>query len=288
MTDYAVISSDAYSNYSFYAPLTAAVWRARGYTPLLLLVGDEKRWNDDPRLRIIADKSAHAGAVICFLGEHPQHRPATVAQLSRLYACALSSTLTADDYLLTSDVDMWPLGSWVGGGRDPSKAFQLYYANAYPDRTNKFPICYIGARVRSWLEVMLSRASFYQALNLCAARPATPENAGIFHRIRDEDIPLDVWTFDETYFGECLSAWSGFPANCQMIDRDMRRDGERRLDRAGWVDISALNGYADAHLLRPGYSAENWSRVRRLFRLLFPDRLAWADAYHAALGAVRS
>lgn len=284
MTDYAVISSNEYSHYSFYAPLTSAVWRARGYVPLLLLVGDENKWLTDPRLRIIRDKSIEAGAKPCFLGGYSQYRGATVAQVSRLFACVFSATPLADDYLLTSDIDMWPLGPWVGGGRDASRAFHLYYANAYADTGRvHFPICYIGAQVRYWTEVMVRNSSFAQALALCAARPVTPENAGLVHQVDGDDIPLDVWTFDETYFGECLQSWSGFPDRCQMIQRDMRRPGERRLDRSAWVDLTALDGYADAHLLRPGYSAANWPRVRRLFQMLVPGRAAWAEDYHAAL-----
>jgi len=277
LSRYAVVSSDTFSHYAFYAPLTCAVLAARCWTPLLLLVGTKESWLEGGRNRLIYNKCLEAGARVCFLGDFPGHRAATVAQVSRLFAHAL---VEDDDYLITSDIDMWPVGDWVGGGRDSQKAFQLYFSNAHDEGRVHFPMCYVGGTSSSWRAVLQGGEArdLAHALELCRTRPIVLPNV---HLVGTEEIPLDIWNFDETYFGECLSTWSGFPTNCQMISRDFAKHGERRLDRSSWKDVTSLDGYADVHLLRPGYAPANWARVRQVFSLALPDKLAWADAYHA-------
>ncbi len=289
MTRYAVLSSDKNALYSFFAPLTCAVWRARGYTPLLLLLGGEGAWVCDRFLRVVYEHCIAAGAKIVFLGDHPGHRPATVAQVSRLFAF-LHAFL--DDYLITSDIDMWPVGEWVGGAIDDTKALQLYYANAHDDEGRvHYPMCYLGGTAATWRKIMLggSVLTLDGALELAAARPPSEKNKNVVHRVGNDDIPLDLWNFDETYFGECLSRWEGYPSRCQMIARDMERLGEKRIDRSAWEDVRSLAEYADAHLPRPGFTANQWPRVRRLFSMILPDQARWAGRYHDALtGAVHA
>ncbi len=290
MTRYAVLSSDKNALYSFFAPLTCAVWRARGYTPLLLHVGDEGTWVCDRFLRVVYEHCIAAGAKVVFLGDHPGHRPATVAQVSRLFA--LQYGVQPDDYLLTSDIDMWPVGEWVGGAIDETKLLQLYYANAHDDEGRvHYPMCYIGACAAVWRVIMERGGAEHldAALVLSAARPPSERYGDVVHRVGNDNIPLDLWNFDETYFGECLAKWEGYPSRCQMIARDMERLGEKRIDRSAWEDVRSLAEYADAHLPRPGFTANQWPRVRRLFSMILPDQARWAGRYHDALtGAVHA
>lgn len=287
--NYAVISSDRNQLYAFYAPLTAAVWRNRGWQVFMLLVGEEDDWLDDPRSKLVYEKCLEANARVHFISAYPGHRTSTVAQVSRLYAHLLPK-VAPDDYLMTSDVDMWPLGPWVGGTRDSSKAFQLYFSNAYADADKvHFPMCYVGAQACFWKEAMDSSVSMDmkdalgKALNLCKKQYTSSE---AYHR-NGEYVPLDVWNFDETYFGEQLSALGGWKDRCQFIERDMSLAGERRIDRSNWIDAASVDGYADAHLFRPGFTPDNWSRASWLFQLAVTDQdqVAWAESYHDSYGS---
>ena len=44
-----------------------------------------------------------------------------------------------------------------------------------------------------------------------------------------------------------------------------------------------FDGVADAHLIRPGFTNENWFRLRPILEsVLNRDELMWADMYHEA------
>ncbi len=231
----AVLSSSYSMYYAFFAPLTCAVWHARRWTPLMMLTGERSLWETAPRSRRVRDACIEAGAVIVYTGFHPGHRDATVSQLQRLYAWAVGM-FRPDDYLLTSDIDMWPINSWVGAEREAGKRLQIYYSNAYEgtDRLH-FPICYLGAARRTWIEIMQER-TLPEALVYARERVPRADEEGILHQVAAQMIPLHVWNFDETYFGECLGKWPGYPGECQLIPRHMTERGQRRLDRSGWQE----------------------------------------------------
>jgi len=278
--DTAVIAVDTHPWYAFYAPLTAMVWSARGWCPLVIFVGDEEVWDGDPRAQIVRDRCCDVpDSRIARVDAIDGFRSATWAQVVRLFAAEIES-IDSSDYLLTSDADMWPLGDWVGGGRDDNKDLQIYYSNAHrtePGARPHFPMCYLGARVSAWREIVGPSPEFTVVKAAGEARLDGP-----VHRIGGEEIPLDVWNLDETVFGEFMLNWPGYPSRCQLIERDMTKVGQKRLDRAGWVELDNLDGYADAHLPRPGSSAENWPRVRRLFDLATGEG-EWADDYYEDL-----
>lgn len=265
-----VLSSDLNSMYSFFAPLSTLLWTLRGYRPILFLVGTASKWHADAQARLALEHSREVGAEIYFVPEVEGVRTSTVAQIVRCVASALRH-VDDQDYLLTSDIDMFPLGPWVGGNRDTSRSFQIYFSNAYSDPVH-WPISYLGGKAKAWREMMgcergqLEKA-LYQALE---------------HAPKDE---VGAWNWDEKYVSRKIADWREFP-NVQMIDRTFVK-GEWRLDRSGWDEgwnhlNGSLDGVADAHLPRPGYD-ENWSRIRPILEcVLSPDRLKWADAYHRA------
>ena len=55
-----------------------------------------------------------------------------------------------------------------------------------------------------------------------------------------------------------------------------------RIDRIRWPEKPSVVGMIDAHLVRPGYTDENWPRVRPLLaQTLSAKSLAWCDDYRA-------
>ncbi len=267
-----VLSCDDHENYSFFAPLTSFMFVEAGFHPIVFLVGTESAWLSHPRKKLVVE--------VTVATDGSGNATSTAAQVVRLYASALD--LPVHDYLLTSDVDMWPVGSWVGSQCDESKDFQIYFSNAYEGAKETYvhyPMCYVGGRVAAWREVMGIhgdlRESLAAALATCrqvTADPSFPESS--YGR---------EWNFDEWWFGKKLSEWSGYPDRCQKIPREMERFLQRRMDRSAWPAVPMFEGVADAHLLRPGFTDAHWPRIRPLLQyVLNKDDLRWTDAYHKA------
>lgn len=274
-----VLGCDTHEAYSFFIPLTVRMWCGLGFQPLVLLAGTADDWHARPRLRLALVKAREMGARIHFLGNFDSsYSTSTIAQLARLFGSAAPG-VRDDDYLLTSDMDMWPIGDWVTK-RDDSRAVQLYYANAYDHERNypapaHYPICYIGMKAKTWRTMMAIfkenglRSGLEQVIDY--ARRSRPEGT------RESDW---YWNFDEIHFGRQIANWPGYPAECELIRRDFAQPGQGRIDRSNWQITGSLDDIADAHLLRPGFTDENWPRLRPLLAHMSTGRwLDWADEY---------
>ena len=108
-----------------------------------------------------------------------------------------------------------------------------------------------------------------------------------YYRVFFQDAD-GAWNYDERLLGGMVAAWLGDLGRDRVheIPRTFV-EGEWRIDRSDWEGALAkaeergsLAGFADAHLLRPGYTEENWPRVRRLLRMaLCSEDIAWVDDY---------
>lgn len=267
-----VLSSDRNPDYAFFAPLSCLLWKRHGYKALLFIVGTAAEWRADPRLRASLERSREVGAEIHFIPTFDGVRTSTVAQCVRMFGAAVP--LAEDDYLLTSDIDMFPLGPWVGGNRNPEKDLQIYYANAYHEGVPHYPMCYIGATVKTWRNVVACDPGSYAFVIINALanvlKNAPKDTAG-------------AWSYDEYVLSRLISQWTGFPDRVQLIDRTFV-EGEWRLDRSMpakiWAEVPALTGIADAHLPRPGFTDEGWAQIRPVLNLALPRELmSWCDDY---------
>lgn len=154
---FSVVSSDVKDWYSFFLPAIVRAWARMGYGTVLLLIGDRALWNSDRRTAL-ALREASEGAIVEFVAPSPGQAIYTSAQVSRLYASALQS-LENGDYLLTSDADMIPLSKEYFSRQDPAFDVHIFSSNAYaavdgPRLPVKFPMCYLGASVPAWREIM--------------------------------------------------------------------------------------------------------------------------------------
>lgn len=271
MNRYVVLASDTNENYAFYAPLTCAVWRAFGFEPIMFLVGDWTTVRPAAQEALRSFKRVQVPAVEGL-------STATVAQLVRIYACHVEG-VQDDDFLLTSDVDMWPAGQWVGHVQS-DLTLHLYNGAAYRDQPHpQYPMCYVGARAEAWRGIVGEGP-----LRTCLER-ATKD----FNEARATWAPKDVaertWDFDERYLGRLISQWQG--GLTRKIARDMSKPGERRLDRSHWMIPTGSDGranfdnYADVHLPRPGFG-KMWPSIMPVLSKLLPkDQHDWARDYYA-------
>ena len=257
----AVFSCDLNQDYAFYLPLTSILWRSLiGYHPVALLVGDAAGWSEGP-CGVAARECRSVGCEVRFVQPAEGHRTSTVAQMCRMFAAALP--YEEDRYLLTSDVDMWPLRREFFTAVPWESSAHLYYTPA-----PQYPICYIGASVKSWREIVgIEELNISKQVQRCL-----DEGLGV------DDDSWQAWIFDEVWLGPRIQAWSGFP----QATLASRHGGPPvdRIDRSCWRAWKPED--SDAHMLRPGYTEENWSRVRELFIQLMPDLEDWVDDYRSA------
>ena len=305
---FVVFSSDAQPFYLFFAPITTLLWNINiGYTPIVVVVVPTGYTREDttatrPQTWKILDlalaTTEEAGGKIVLLynkGKDCIIKDGTLSQLSRLYAAALN--LSAEDYILTSDVDMLPLSNDHFHQQDFSPLpVHLFYANAYwhlfaKDGTVMYPLCYIGMKVATWKEVMGiptetreagKEEETMQDMMLAAVEDGIArygKDRWQDSRKQDGDIQ---WYFDQVLFGEKISEWWGHPQECLKIPRYPFRD---RLDRSKWTFTGVreeLNGKIDSHVLRPGHSDQNWPKLVQLLAVLLPeDQVAWLRSYRA-------
>lgn len=261
MSRVVVLACDANEDYAFFAPITCAIWRDFGFAPLLLLVGDGFAW--------VKAQAEAVGARCLAIGSAGRHETSTFAQVCRLFGYLACDR---EDWVITSDVDMWPLTSRFFVPRDEAR-FNLWYANVFAGQL--YPVCYLGAPAPLWGHVMAGTGTVGDA-----TRRALDDGLGA-----DEEATA-VWNFDERLFTSRLHAVPGWRGLTVEIHRGGAPPRDR-IDRSRWPCFITLRGKVDCHVLRPG-DGENWRRLRRVVRALersgrvMRGTLRWADAYHRA------
>jgi len=244
---YAVLSSTADLSYSFFLPIVCKLWRRLNFVPLVLLPSGD--W-DKPAAKFALDS---ADAVLRVIGPIREYKLSTAAQVGRL-AAASCEGIKPDDWLLTTDIDMFPFSKdcfrpWVSKRR-----FVVYGGDAYKGET-RWPMCYIGAKAEEW------RAAFK------LKGPLTGDTSRLL-RIGGKDN----WNMDERLAGRIIE--NGM---VEVLPRGWREGRAlERQDRAAWSNKAGP--YIDCHALRPGW--EHWSKLSAVIRFHAPDVADWADKYH--------
>ena len=83
---------------------------------------------------------------------------------------------------------------------------------------------------------------------------------------------------DQRAFTKRLYQWRGFPQKVHFYPHNRSED---RLDRTiGSKRFIWHPGLLDAHLIRPGFTRQNWLRLRQLaVHFLNEEQMKWVDAY---------
>lgn len=265
---YVVIGCSPSQPYDFLLPLTARLWRDRiGFEPILVLTGSPAAWAVRPVLPELTDFRC------VMTGDLPGFRGGTVAQSSRQHIAALP-WLQPDDFVLTSDADLWPISSAYYAQRDPAKAATFWYANAY--NYEHHCTCHIGMSVARWRAFMgLTPGNLRDQLLRTLQRDLAPQQTGLDASASG----WKAWNFDEHNTSALLRRQSWYPAECQMIERQGQPPKDR-IDRTAWPETPAIDGMVDAHLRSSCFIDEHWRSVSPLWRQLHPDH-AWAEDYRA-------
>lgn len=277
MTEYAIVSSSAWRDYQFPLPITALLWReVVGIEPVCLLVGD---WTEHKRSKVTAEALFHHGIKFLPLGSIAGYEDPNFSQNCRQHAAA-DRMFKPEDYLITSDADLWVLSKeWMQRG-DRSKMFVSWYANG--DHYQSLPTCHIGATTATWRRIM--KIEPYEDIQSATKRSLDewlkpriegkgPSDAGWVSWMSDQ------WRTTEVIKNEVFrdGKWTD---DIQLIER-VGHSPLDRLDRGCWVDNPDYTKYLDSHILRPADQPEFWPRIRALIAHFLPKHMDWVDQYHA-------
>ena len=264
MANRVIVSTNSSRHYAWYAPLTCLAWRSiTGYLPTVICIGDDI----DP---VILSKITEAGGDIIAIPYTPGWDAAGQAQMCRLYAYA--DPRCANDYLMTTDIDAWPLNArpFVPSGR-----LVDVYMTSWP----VLPIGYIGARAEHWRAFMKADAgSVLDAMRLGLHEPdvgnSFNEDEGLVTR------KIGEWLYPG---GVELRGVVGRMLHDPRARVVIRPGNEYATDRIwfnNWPEPIPRE-MTDAHLCSRN-SHPTWAQLRGLLVHggVSAADLAWADAYH--------
>jgi len=261
-----VLSTNYDNNYLFFLPLTTFMWKKFGFDSIVYLPQREDINND--LLNFVIKSSMPNIDTTVFFKLNPSFREDTQVQTVRLLAA--NSLVHNDEYLLTGDIDMFPLTTmWYGDSLNNEKL--NLYGHDLTGYT-QYPICYVGARAKVWKQLMDIQTDDTEK-ELFKALDSEPKS-------RSEKWE-DYWGVDQDILTKKVIKFG--VANCIHYKRGHDQSTGLplgRVDRHDWERTSKSIIKIDAHLLRPGYTDENFNKILDLMKEVLPnENLDWVVEY---------
>ena len=274
----AIISSTYDDKYLYFLPIVTWLWNKLGVDVICFLPyrldkttypvktgieGDDLRYTiNDPRFGLIVNTCY---AQNLKLQKHfftcPEHKEATYAQCSRLYAACLD--LPEDEVLITSDIDM-------GIFKIPDYAgfFSIFGTDLVPP--NQYPMCYVSAEVKQWRLAIGVGKTYQEQLDL------------LLGEIDCDNMKANYWAKDqETLFNLLKNSGAKIEMNRAKTGTQFATN---RIDRddSFWRERLSPD-IIDCHFWRPGYTDENFSKTLELLQYFYPNEdFTWIVEYTQA------
>lgn len=174
------------------------------------------------------------------------YQPKKLVYESQLCRLGFEFANSNDNFYLTADIDMLPLNGPYFNNIDPEMA-NFFGSDLY--QMKKQPICYIGMKGKYWNK-------FYY-------------NGDLYEECEKRYPNIDPWYWDEEFFRDRFNETKPVPV--RHIKRGTYPNGYPvgRVDRGCWsLDHKML---IDCHMLRPGYTDENFNKMIELINKVLPD-----------------
>ena len=251
----------------WFVPVTSLLWHEKmGWQPVLFVVYRSEK-DFTPLMNLIINYAVAAGVEVHKFKHtlNTSKYPMKVFLESiRLAGCVLD--WPEDTYVLTSDLDMWPLNAdFYNNETSYNTSVHLLFANAYgsPKRASEYPMCYIGMNLSTWREIM----NCHEGQDLMK----------YLAELRDF-VGGNQWGIDQHGFTRRLKHWKGFPNSVHFTSRDTAVDRiDRKFHKDNYVWTSQK---VEAHVLRPPFTAQNWPQLRAvLHHVLDQEEMEWIDQY---------
>lgn len=263
----AVISTTYDDSYLFFLPLVCWCWNKLGVDVICFLPAISDDVADDKQHLIVdvlnqMDMKWQFERFVC-----PEHKEATYAQCSRLYAACLG--LPEYEMLITSDVDMalFTLPYFIESGSGTTDHFTVWGGDLVPEK--QYPICYISSSVKQWRNSFdMAGKTYQQCLD------------DLLGHIEAEHFRGNYWGKDQE---EAFNRING-----NRIDIKRARPGtqfaSRRYDRDDAFLLERLHpDTIDYHMPRPGYEENNFNQILTVLKYHYPyDNFDWLIEYKDA------
>lgn len=249
----AIISTTFDNNYLYFLPIVTYCWNKIGIDVICFMPFNESGSNSAEKIYLINEVIRNKGLEFSkYIYLSPEHKEATYAQVSRLYAASLD--LPEGGVLITSDCDMAVFGDYL---KQKNADFDIFGYDLTPQ--NQYPICYISATVAHWRNAMnINGRSYQQCLD---------DTVG---KIECENFRGNQWSFDQNLAFKQISQYNNKYLHGRA--RPGTQFASKRVDRddSFWEDRLSPD-VIDAHLWRPGYTDENFPKILKLLKYFYPD-----------------
>ena len=289
----AIIGCDTTWDYAQLMPIGCLLWRDLvGYTPRVMLVGNEAAWSVDSCTSAALAALRHHGIEHVFVRPAPSYKTSTVAMTARTHA-ACDPALPGEAWLLLADADLWPTSRSVYRRHEHRAERAVAYfhnANCFQNKEEVLsgwdaqvpfqPISsnYFTMRVGGFRELY---------------RYASPDSGESVRatldehlRPRMERIPEKAsdaqWHFDEYRMSERLCRQPWFDRDVVLVPRG----GEHpRGHLAPWAEGGDWEGgmrveeWVDVHIRKGVYAERRWEKLLPVLHRLLPMHAEWMRGY---------
>lgn len=209
----------------------------------------------------------------------PQGNKVMLSQTSRLFASTLVPDIQDQDYLLTSDVDLWPFSAnpYVLYHHKSLLVLNFMCCGMFEHKgvkVRQVPMSNIGASVKTWKELVTT------------GNRSLPSTAKGIVEYFNKEFNLSManikkgsvgWYFDQKMVSILIHEWMKKGNHKDKVYMKARNVGSDRIDRGNWK-VETLEGKTDSHLLLvDGYKMENWQRTLKLLELMYPKNASEID-----------
>lgn len=283
----AVVSTTYSDTYLFFIPIITWCWNKLAVDTICFIPYHDVEVHGESALKkwdLITDCIALPGYTnnqfknkdgeMCFRAyafDAPEHKEATYAQCSRLYAAALD--LPDYEFIVTGDVDMAVfrmVDLLEGNGRRENTSPTTPGSTVYivgPDLTpeGQYPICYCAATVETW-KGMIGQGSYQELLDKLLGDIETENFRGNYWG-KDQETLFNITKDRPKFFIDRARPGTQFAGN--RVDRD-------DINWRSYLGPDLI----DAHLWRPGYTEENFANILELLQTQYPeDNFQWMIDY---------
>lgn len=270
----AIISSTYDSKYLYFLPIVTYCWNKLGVDVICFM---PKQYPESVQKFGLVYDVIEQNSLNCEFWNFdcPEHKEATYAQCSRLYAACLD--LPEDEILITSDVDMalFKLPPYVGG-------FTVFGADLVPDK--QYPMCYISAKVKDWrnafdlyeYETLIQFPKGVSGGVIKSYQKCLDELLG---GIEAEHFRGNYWGKDQEEAHNKINLTQGI--YCEPRARPGTQFASNRYDRDDAYILDRLSpDTIDFHMNRPGYESDNFYKILTILNYHYPnDNFDWLCEY---------
>ena len=273
-------------HFLFFLPLTSLAWRRLNYTPIIVITGTRRYWDNNTLLRIVRRECEKVGATIVFL-ETQTDFEITMSQVARIYSSAFPFFQNKTAYILTSDADIWPIHRYLFEppcGRQCKTKVVAYnnaccgYLGNNKDMAH-YPISYIGMTKNTWKDVMELRN-----VTINSAEDIIKHLEKNNYNLKGEDgrRGTKLWYVDQHMISTKLYAYLKSQNSGPFISILPHIGVRQRIRKVRFVVPNKLDGKVDAHLPINEYNTTSvWEDIRPLLeKLVTTEELYSCDNYY--------